>query len=443
MVKSAWVKSLSHLRWWIAGLLAAATALNYLDRQALPVLIGEIQKEVPLTDAQFGRLQSLFLLAYGLMYAVGGRLLDKLGTRLGYALMIAWWSIANVCQGLVHSVFGLGVFRFLLGMGEGGGFPASAKAVAEWFPVRERSLAFGLFNTGSSVGAVIAPPLIAFIVLHSNWRWVFFITGAGGLIWAVIWWFSYRPAATHPWLGGTERDHILGTAPKVTDAQVEAPLRTETAPAPVAERAPAIQLPWLSLLRRRPVLGLVAAKFLSDSAWFFLIFWLPKYLNDVRQLNIKQIGAYAWIPYALAGAGSLLGGWLSSFLLRRGLSLNASRKIALGLSASLMPVSLGIVSAPLSLAIVFFSLAMFAHQFWSTIMQTLAADLFPARMVGSVAGLMGAAGSFGAMFFSYVAGYLIQDYGYSRVFFVIAIVHPLSFVIILFAIKKIEPSAYE
>jgi len=396
---------ISRFRWWVAGMLAAATALNYLDRQSLPVVIGEIQKEIPLTDRQFGQLQSLFLLAYGIMYAVGGRIIDWLGTRLGYALMILFWSAANFFQGTVHTVMGLGVFRFLLGAGEGGGFPGSAKAVAEWFPVRERSFAFGIFNTGSSIGAVIAPPLIALIVLQLNWRWVFFITGGLGIVWAMFWLRYYQSPS--------------------------APGSTPTAGTRVKVR-------WIHLLRYRQVWGLIIAKFLSDSAWFFFIFWLPKYLSDVRHLNIKEIGYYAWVPYAFAGLGSFAGGGLSGILLRYRFSLDHARKISLGISAALMPVSLLIVSSPLNWAIVFFSTAMFAHQFWSTIMQTLAADLFPSNVVGSVAGLMGAAGSFGAMLFSFIAGSIIADYGYARVFLIAGLVHPISFIVLLAVVRRIE-----
>ncbi|MCI0748133.1 MAG: MFS transporter [Verrucomicrobia subdivision 3 bacterium] len=393
----------SPFRWWVAGMLAAATALNYLDRQALPVVIGEIQKEIPITDQQFGRLQSVFLLAYGIMYAVGGKLIDWLGARAGYALMIIFWSAANFCQGLVSSVLGLGVFRFLLGVGEGGGFPGSAKAVSEWFPARERSFAFGVFNTGSSVGAVIAPPLIALIVLQLNWRWVFFITGSLGIVWAVIWLKYYSsPAAS------------------------------------ASANAASAETRWVDLLRYRQVWGLVAAKFLSDSAWFFFIFWLPKYLNGVRGLNIKEIGYYAWIPYAFAGAGSFVGGWLSGALLSRDMTLDRARKITLAMSAALMPVAMLIEHSPLSLVIVFFSAVMFAHQFWSTIVQTLAADLFPSEMVGSVAGIMGAAGALGAALFSVIAGSIIAEYGYAPVFLAAGLVHPVSFVIILLFVRRIE-----
>ena len=389
-------------------MLAAATALNYLDRQSLPVVIGEVQKEIPLTDRQFGHLQSSFLLAYGIMYAVGGRIMDALGTRVGYAVMIVFWSIANFCQGLVSSVLGLGVFRFLLGIGEGGGFPGSAKAVAEWFPARERSLAFGIFNTGSSVGAVLAPPLIALIATQLNWRWVFFITGAIGIVWAVIWFKVY---------------HVPAQSAELPESQ---------------QAAAATSVRWVDLLKYRQIWGLICAKILTDSVWFFLLFWLPKYLNDVRGLNIKQIGYYAWVPYAFAGVGSLVGGWLSGALLRGGFSMDAARKITLAISAALMPAALLIVPSPLSLAIVFYSIALMAHQFWSTIMQTLAADLFPSRVVGSVAGLMGAAGSLGATVFSFVAGGIIEDFGYGRVFLVAGIMHPISFLVILGMVRRVE-----
>src|SRR5437867_6594201 len=320
--------SLKNLRWWIAGLLALATGLNYLDRQSFPVVVGEIKKEIPLSNEQYGHLTSLFLLAYAIMYAGGGRILDWLGTRLGYAVMIVWWSAANALTGTVSSVFGLGVFRFLLGMGEGGGFPGSGKAVAEWFPPKERSLAFGIFNTGSSVGAVIAPPLIALIVSLLGWRWVFFITGSIGFLWAWIWLKLYQPPGRNRFISAAEREYITTAL-------------TSGSPTEAGDSARGIR--WLRLFAYGQVWGLMAAKFLTDSAWYFFIFWLPEYLGDVRHLDIKAIGYFAWIPFAFAGAGSLTGGWLSSFLIRRNFSLSLSRKIALGVSAALLPVSLFIV----------------------------------------------------------------------------------------------------
>jgi ACS family hexuronate transporter-like MFS transporter len=408
------------LRWKIAALLALATALSYLDRQCFPILVGEIRKEIPLTDVEYARLGSYFLLAYGLMYAGGGRILDALGTRRGYAVMILWWSAANFLTGTASSVLGLGVFRFLLGMGEGGGFPGSGKAVAEWFPAKERSLAFGIFNTGSALGAVIAAPLFAAIASQMGWRWAFFLGGAVGFVWVAFWLATYHPPGTHPRLRADERATLLGALPR-------------DAPGGAGPRR------WRDLFAYRQTWGLIVAKLLTDSAWFFFIFWLPKYLVDARGFDIGKIGAYAWIPYAFAGAGSLLGGLAGRVLIGRGVSIDRSRKIALGSAALLMPCSLLVVPAPsFGLAIAFFSVALFAHQFWSANVQTLGADIFPARLVGSIEGLIGSAGALGAALFGLVAGHLIGTRGYTIPFLVAGLVHPAAFAIILAVVRRIE-----
>lgn len=409
---------IQNLRWWIAGLLTVATAINYLDRQNLPVVITEVQRSIPISDAQYSKLQFAFLLAYGLMYLIGGRIIDLVGTRTGYAVMILWWSAANTLHGFAGTITQLGVLRFALGLGEGGGFPGSAKAVSEWFPAKERAFAFGLFNTGSSIGAVIAPPLIAAIIAASNWRYVFFVTGALGFCWAVLWLLCYAPPARHRWITTGELQYL--------DATI----------AVSSERWP---VSWLALLKRSDVVSLCAAKCLGDSGWYFFIFWLPKYLADQRGLNIRQIGLYAWIPYAFAGAGSFLGGWLSSYLLSRGWGLVRARKLSIGIGACLMPVSLLITTSPLSLAIVFFSMAMFGHQFWSTIMQTIASDRFPSEAVGAVTGMMGACGSFGAMLFNLLVGWLLAHfYGYGAAFLIAGLLHPASFLLILFSVPALQ-----
>jgi ACS family hexuronate transporter-like MFS transporter len=413
--------TIRNLRWWIAGLLALATAINYLDRQTLPVVIGELQKTIPVDAQQYSQLQALFLLAYAIMYAAGGRIVDALGTRAGYALFIAWWSAATVLHGAANSVMGLGISRFLLGLGEGGGFPASAKAVSEWFPAKERSFAFGIFNTGSSLGAVLAPPLIAGITMAAGWRWVFFATGIVGFVWLAAWLTMYRKPAAHPYISAGELSYL------------QRELSSDTTEAQTGVSG------WRGVLRFRETWGLVVAKLLSDSAWYFFIFWLPKYLGDVRGLDIRQIGYYAWIPYAFAGAGSFAGGWFSSYLVQRGRSINFSRKLTLSISAGLMPLSLLIADSPLSLAILFFGTAMFAHQCWSTIMQTLAADIFPTQAVGTVSGLMGAAGSFGAMLFNLLVGAMLGHFGsYYPVFFVAGLLHPLSLLILFLSVRRIE-----
>ncbi|GAC1656351.1 MAG: MFS transporter [Acidobacteriaceae bacterium] len=414
-----------NLRWWIAGSLACATALSYLDRQSFPVAVTEIQKSIPVSDRQYSELQMLFLLAYAAMYAGGGKAADWLGTRRGYSVLIVWWSTATILHGFVTTVAGLGGARFLLGIGEGGGFPCSAKAISEWFPPEERSLAFGIFNTGSSMGAVVAPPLIALIILTLNWHWVFFLTGAIGLLWAIGWWTFYDIPKQHNLITSAEQEHIISSIARGGAISIE-PHECD--------------ISWLQLFRYPQVWALIFAKFLTDSAWFFFIFWLPKYLADIRHLNIKQIGYYAWIPYALAGAGSAFGGWLGSYLIRRHLKVGSSRKACLCVSAAIMPISLLITRAPLQWAIVFFSMALFGHQFWSTILQTLATDIFPSRVVGSVAGLMGAVGSVGAMLFDLLVGRILTQYHtYSPAFMIAGLVYLLALLLIFLLIPRVEP----
>ena len=415
------MKTIPNFRWWIIGLIAVVTAINYLDRQNLPVALSEIRKTIPISDSQYGLINSLFLFAYGTMYAIGGRLLDRLGSRRGYALMTVWWSLANILHGLVASFTGLGVARFLLGIGEGGGFPASAKVVSEWFPAKERSLAFGIFNTGSSIGAVLAPPLIALIISALNWRWTFFISGAVGLVWVLVWLRVYSVPNESRFITDSERNYVASGNP--ANSQTVPPVR------------------WIDLFTYRKVWGIMLIKFLPDAGWYFFIFWLPKYLNDVRGLDIKGIGAYGWIPYAMAGVGSLASGWLSSYLVRRNVSLDIARKIPLGMAAALLPVSLLITDASLTMAILFFGLAMFGHQAYSTIVQTLVADMFPSTLVGSVSGLMGLAATYGAMLFSLGIGFIIEHYGYSPAFFIAGLLHPLGFLLLFIVIRKIEPVA--
>jgi len=404
-------------------MIALATAINYLDRQNLPVAISEIKKSIPIDDAEYGMIMSLFLLAYGTMYAVGGRILDVLGSKRGYTLMIIWWSLANMLHGFVSSVMGLGIARFLLGVGEGGAFPGSAKVVSEWFPSRERSMAFGIFNTGSSLGAVAAPPLIAYIIATLNWQWAFILSGLMGFVWVIIWLIFYSVPAKNKFITSEEKEYIASSLK--FDKENTA-------------NSKASDIPWLSLFRYRKVWGLIAVKFLPDAAWYFFIFWLPKYLNDVRGLDIQGIGSYAWIPYAFAGAGSLLGGWLSSFLLKKDFSLDLARKIPLGIAAALLPTSLLITDASLNMAILFFSMAMFGHQLYSTIVQTLVADMFPSRIVGSVSGLMGCGATYGAMLFSLAIGFVIEEFGYNPAFIISGLLHPLSFLLVFIIIKKIE-----
>jgi ACS family hexuronate transporter-like MFS transporter len=408
------------LRWHISILLSVAIAISYFDRQTLPVAIRAIQDDIPITNTQFSQLQAAFLFAYALMYAGGGKLMDVLGTRRGFLLIMIWWSAACASHGLAAGFMMLAVSRSLLGMGEGGGFPAATKAVAEWFPERERSTAMGIINAGTSVGAVIAPPLIAFVLAALSWRWVFFLAGAAGLLWTLWWLREYYPPAAHPRLAGEERETIA-----------EVLKRRSAAEAGVS---------WLGLFRLPQVWGLVFAKFLSDAAWYFYLFWLPKYLYDVRHFDTRQVGYYAWIPYAAAGIGSVCGGWFSSRLIRSGKSLDFSRKLALGASAALMPWIFFVTQSPVEIAIVLFSIAFAGQQSWSTLVMILPADIFPHRAVGSVAGLVGFGGAMGGVVFGLVVGYLLDHgFGYGVVFALVSTFHVLAYLVILLAVRTVRP----
>lgn len=408
--------STSDSRWQIALLVSAAIAISYLDRQTLPVAIKAVQKDIPISNEQFSLLNTAFLITYGLMYAVGGKLLDVLGTRLGFTLCMLFWSVACASHGLAASVAMLAASRLLLGAGEGGGFPAATKAVAEWFPVTERSSAMGIINAGTAVGGVAAPPLIALILMHASWRWIFFLTGALGILWAVTWRAFYA---------------VPGQSSKAA-----APCRVQ----PAVFDATTAELRWLELLRFRQTWGIVTAKFLSDAAWYFYLFWLPKYLYDARHLDIKAVGAFAWIPYAAAGAGCLCGGGLSSFLASGRHSLNFSRKMALGLSAAVMPLILLVPHVPLAGAIALFSLAYFGQQSWSTLVMVLPTDIFPRQAVGSIAGLVGFGGAMGGVVFGELVGYLLDHgFGYGLVFSLAGSFHVIAFGVICLAIPSIQP----
>lgn len=414
------------LRWRIALLVSVAIAISYLDRQTLPVAIKAVQRDIPISNQIKAFLDSAFLVAYGLMYLGGGQLIDRLGTRLGFGLIMIFWSIACMSHGFAVNVGMLAASRLLLGIGEGGGFPAATRAVAEWFPTTEKSTAMGIINAGTGVGAVIAPPLIALVLTHagwlelSSWRWVFFITGFSGLLWTVWWMFDYQPPERHPGLGFVERkklEQVINSGPPTS----------------------AVAIPMSHLLSYIETWGVIFAKFLSDAAWYFYLFWLPKYLFDARGFDIKAVGMVAWIPYAAAAVGCLCGGGLSSWLLSRNYSLNLARKIALGASAAMMPwvIAVPYVSTPLAIAL--FSLAFFGQQSWSTLVMILPTDLFPKRSVGTVAGLVGLGGAMGGVVLGQLAGYLL-DHGvsYAPVLAIAGSLHVCAFAVILATNRSIR-----
>jgi MFS transporter, ACS family, hexuronate transporter len=345
---------------------------------------------------------------------------DLLGTHRGFTVIMLFWSLACASHGLATGFGMLAASRFLLGMGEGGGFPAATRAVAEWFPTKERATAMGIINAGTAIGAVVAPPLIAAVLGYTNWRWIFVLTGAVGLLWVAWWQFSYSPPPSTPGetvVGQTTVDTISHPTPGMTS-----------------------RLPWIRLFRIRATWGLVTAKFLSDAAWFFYLFWLPKYLYDARGFDIKAVGTFAWMPSAAAGVGCLLGGGFSSYLVRRQFSLGVARKVALGLSAAVMPFVILVPHVPVSWAIGLFCLAYFGQQSWSTLVMVLPADLFPQNVVGSVAGLVGFGGAMGGILFGEIVGYLLDHgFGYSAVFGIAGTLHIAAFLIILIAVPVLLP----
>jgi len=392
-------------RWRIALLIAAAIAISYFDRQTLPVAIKAIQHEIPVSNFQFGQLNLAFLLAYAAMYAGGGKLVDALGARRGFFLNMVWWSLACASHGLAAGFTMLACSRLLLGMGEGGGFPAATKVVAEWFPATQRATAMGMINAGTAVGAVLAPPGIALVIRLLGWRWVFFLSGSIGLLWA-LWWRAAMPAES----------------PKAAAA------------------APMEHVPWLALFRERQVWGLVSAKFLSDAAWFVYMSWLAKYLYDVRGFDTARVGYFAWIPFAASGVGSLAGGWFSSRLLAGGHPLDFARKAALGASAAMMPWIFFVTRAPVEWAIVLFAIAFFGQQSWSGLVMTLPADMFPRAAVGSVAGLVGMGGALGGAVFNLIVGYMLDHrMGYGAVFGMLSTFHLIAFAVILIVVGRIRP----
>jgi ACS family hexuronate transporter-like MFS transporter len=395
--------------WYFVVLVTAAIAISYFDRQTLPVAISAIQRTIPLSDQQFSWLQFAFLIPYALLYAGGGRMLDVVGTRRGFIVIMLWWSGACALHGLAMNFGFLLAARCLLGMGEGGAFPAATRVVAEWVPTEQRSTAMGIINAGTAVGSVLAPPLIGIILLTLGWRPVFFAAGAVGFAWVLWWSVSYR---------GTNTASI----------------------ATIDARAVARQLSFTDVLGMRKVQVLVFAKFMSDSAWYFYLFWLPKYLYDVRGFDVKHVSYYAWIPYAASGVGSFLGGWFSSFLLRRGHSLDFSRKLALGLSALFMPVVMLVPHVPVGWALALFSIAFFCQQSWSGLIMTLPADIFPLSAVGSVSGLIGFGGAIGGAIFGVVAGFLLgHGFGYGTLFLIVGTFHLIGFLAILLFGGRVQP----
>ena len=404
-----------HLRWWVAGLLFLATIINYVDRQTLSVLAPTLRDQFHMSNTDYSRIVFAFLLAYTFGQSGSGKIMDWLGTRRGFSLAMAWWSVAAMLHATANSILHFGLFRFLLGLGEAGNWPGGVKAVAEWFPVRERAFAIGLFNSGSCLGAVVAPPLVAWIALEWSWRAAFLFTGSLGFLWLALWLAVYRLPGEHPWITRQEREHIVSNSGALEQAEV----------------------PWVRLFGYRQVWGLVLARMLSDPVWWFYVFWLPEYLRRERNFSLAMIGYFAWIPFLTADAGNFVGGGMSSYLIKRGWPVLRARKTVMFASAALMLAGLpAVLTGSPTLAVALISLATLAYSSWAANILTLPADLFPHNVVASVSGLSGTGAAIGGMIFTLVIGVVVDRFSYLPVFTAAALMPLVAASILLWGVRQ-------
>lgn len=399
------------MRWRVLGLLFFATTICYLDRIVFSFLAPVIRTEIHLTDETYGYVTGAFQIAYMVGFLFAGKWIDRLGTRLGYALAIAWWSIAAACHAFASSAVALGFWRGMLGLGEAGNFPAAIKSVAEWFPVKDRAFATGIFNAGANVASMVGPPILVIMNQRYGWRACFLITASLGFIWMIFWLLSCHVPEKHPRVNPAELDYIHSDAP---EQEAEA------------------SIGWARALKHRETWGFALAKFLTDPVWWFYLWWLPLYLADARKLTLKETGWVLPFVYLMADVGSVAGGWVSGFLIRRGWPHGRARKAAMALCASAMPIAALAVLAPSSvLAVGLVSLATAAHQGWSANLFTTTSDVFPKQAVGSVVGIGGCAGALGGVLFSSVIpGLVIARFGYKPVFLSMGLFHLTALLVV-------------
>ncbi len=381
-----------------------ATTVNYLDRILLGFLIPEIRKEIPIDDQHYGYITGAFQAAYTVGFLIAGKYIDVVGTRIGYAASLVWWSIAAALHAFAGSAFSLGFWRGVLGIGEAGNFPAAIKSVAEWFPPKDRAFATGIFNAGTNVASMAGPPLFVWMNAMYGWRSCFLITATLGFVWLIFWLLSYRSPENHKGINAAELAYI------------------RSGPGEGAEQK---KLSWTEALRYKQTWGFALGKFLTDPVWWFYLYWLPPYLYDVRKFNLTQVGWALPVIYLMADFGSVGGGWLSGALIRRGWPTGKARKTAMGICAGCMPVAaLAVLAESPVLAIGLVSLATAAHQGWSANLYTTASDVFPRNATASVTGIGGCLGGLGGFLFSAVIpGYVVQNFGYTPVFLTMGIFH--------------------
>ena len=406
----ALLAGMGRVRWTICAMLFAATSINYMDRFVLGLLKPTLHVAIGLNEINYGHIISAFQVSYAIGLIVAGRLVDKLGSRVGYSLVMGTWSLAAMGHALARSAFGFGVARCFLGLGESGNFPAAIKTVAEWFPQRERSLATGIFNSGANVGAMVAPLIVPWVTLHYGWRAAFLATGVFSAAWIFWWSRNYRKPADHPTLTSEELRHIYDEA--------------------AAQMGP--QIPWLKLLTFRQTWGFAGAKFLTDPIWWFYLFWMPSFFDSRFHLGLAHLGLPLIVVYSVSTVGSIGGGWLPAFFIRMKLSAVSARLTTMLLCAG-MALPLYFVTKVHSewAAIALLSLAAAAHQGWSANLYTTASDMFPSTAVGSVVGLGGMAGAVGGALFAELVGRVLQaTHSYGLLFAGAASAYVTAFIVL-------------
>ena len=431
----------TNVRWLICALLFFAAAINYIDRQVIGILKPTLQEQFHFNEQDYAAIVFTFQAAYAIGLLLSGRIMDRIGVRRGFALAVVVWSIGAVMHGaadwlpwlriptlsidppavvfLGGATAGLALSRLVLGLGEAGNFPASIKAVAEWFPKKERALATGIFNSGTNIGALVTPLVVPWITLAYGWQWAFVITGVLGFGW-VIWWFvSYRDPDTHPGVNAAELAIIQSDPVEKTAA-----------------------IPWSRLLPHRQTWAFAAGKFLTDPIWWLYLFWVPDFLKRNHDLDLKTMGLPLVVIYLVADVGSIGGGWLSSHLIKRGWSTNAARKTAMLVCAlAVVPMLAAAQVKSLWMAVALVSIAAAAHQGWSANLFTLVSDMFPKRAVGSVVGIGGMAGSVGGMLIALVVGAILQKTGsYVPIFVMAASAYLVALVIIQLLVPQLAPA---
>ena len=416
------------LRWIIAGMLLVATMINYADRLALAVVSVDVRKEFSLNEQDYAQIVTLFMLAYAVMYAGSGYVVDRLGTRRGFAVFIGTWSLAQMLHGLTRGKWSLAGCRVLLGLSEPGNWPAAAKAIGEWFPPAQRALGVGIFNAGSSLGSALAQPAVAFLTLHYGWRFAFVFTGGVGLTWLLLWLVLYQPPHRNRWLRASEyaeiKDHVR----------------------PPEETLPARRgaLDWRKVVRQRGCYALIIARFFTDPVIYFVIFWLPEYLRRERGFDLAMVGKYAWVPFVFGDIGYILGGWLSGRLMRRGWPLPRARKFVMLLGAACLPAACFAPLVPAAwMAIAATCLVVFGHAFWVANLQALPLDLFRGPEVGTATGFSGMGGAIGGALASLGTGWVVAHFSYTPIFLIAGLMHPLSIVLIYWLLPARYFAAHE